>query len=46
MVSCSLICCAAVLRHCQMLFHYTHILYSPDVFGGRVTDDTSCVDLS
>ena len=45
MVSCSLICCAAVLRHCHMLFHHTHILYSPDVFGGRVTDDIVC-DLS
>ena len=34
----SLVCCA--VRHCHMLFHHTHILYSPaDVFGGR--DDTS-----
>ena len=33
------VCCA--VRHCHMLFHHTHILYSPvaDVFGGR--DDTS-----
>ena len=34
----SLVCCA--IGHCHMLFHHTHILYSPaDVFGGR--DDTS-----
>ena len=35
----SLVCCA--VRHCHVLFHHTHILYSPvaDVFGGR--DDTS-----
>ena len=33
----SLVC---AVRHCHMLFHHTHILYSPaDVFGGR--DDTS-----
>ena len=33
----SLVC---AVRHCLMLFHHTHILYSPaDVFGGR--DDTS-----
>ena len=42
MLSCSLICCAAVLRHRHMLIHHTHILYSPDVFGGRFTDDIVC----
>ena len=46
MLSCSLICCAAVLRHCHMLFHNKHVLYSPDeIVGGRVTDDIVC-DLS
>ena len=39
----SMLCCAVTQKHCHVLFHYNymHILYLPDVFDVKSTDDTS-----